>query len=860
MTAPGDAIDPGGAGGGFGVYWDKPLGVPGSFSTIAPLPGPVQRGRRRWRRPAGRSTGSAAASSARRSRRRLLEEAATTPPGAGGVLFLPYLAGERSPLWDPSARGAFVGSDARPWPRPSRPGDRRGVRARDPPRRRADPRRRRHGRGDAGLRRPGPERDVEPGEGRRDGLLGRGAGGPRDGCRRGGDPRGGGDRRLRRRLGGDPRDDPRRPPARTASRARDLYDAPYEAYSKLHPAIAPIVRRHGAAHDRGAAGWSPTTSPSGSAGRAGPRRASTGSISASSAARSSRSSVRTAAARARSCVSSPGCSTRSAARVALDDEPIDGPDPRDRPGLPGAAPAAVAIGRRQRRLPARARRLAARRRAERLGELLGLVGLSGVGRRPAGPAVRRDAPAGGDRPGPRPRARGAPARRAVQRARRPDPRALQPGAARAVGADRDDDRHRDPQHPRGDPARRPGRRHDAAAPAASPRSSRSTPRGRARSSRSTPPSCREPRAEIRAHSSGRGGGMSSRPPSRSVAISFAVFVAAWKLVVVVGGYPPFILPPPEAVVGSASSTAWADGMIGPTALRRSSRSALGFAVGAATRARRRLRPRPVARSSSGSSRRTSSPPRRRRSSPLPRSSPCGSGPGLIEQGRHLRRSSCSSRSRSRRWSGSAPSTRGLLELARSLRATRRQVLTTLEIPAALPSILGGMRVGVTLAVVGAIVGEWAGAERGLGVLINLARGSLFDIPLMFATLVTIALHRHRPLSRRRPRRAPPRRRSLARSRRYRVIDRPSAPGRGRHRPDRRPDRRVGHRARRRFGPGVGEPSVAPSASVGPSGSPRVRLAGRRVADGRPRLHPERPVRPVLPGRAGRLLRGRGSRR
>jgi NitT/TauT family transport system permease protein len=81
----------------------------------------------------------------------------------------------------------------------------------------------------------------------------------------------------------------------------------------------------------------------------------------------------------------------------------------------------------------------------------------------------------------------------------------------------------------------------------------------------------------------------------------------------------------------------------------------------------------------------------------------------------------------------------LLELGRSLRATRRQILTTLEIPAALPSILGGMRVGVTLAVVGAIVGEWAGAERGLGVLINLARGSLFDTPLMFAALLTIAL-------------------------------------------------------------------------------------------------------------------------
>jgi NitT/TauT family transport system permease protein len=50
-----------------------------------------------------------------------------------------------------------------------------------------------------------------------------------------------------------------------------------------------------------------------------------------------------------------------------------------------------------------------------------------------------------------------------------------------------------------------------------------------------------------------------------------------------------------------------------------------------------------------------------------------------------------------------------------------------------------MRVGVTLAVIGAIVGEWAGADRGLGVLVNLARGSLFDFPLMFATLATIAL-------------------------------------------------------------------------------------------------------------------------
>jgi xylulokinase len=40
---------------------------------------------------------------------RLLDEAAAVLPGADGLVFLPYLAGERSPLWDPTARGAFAG-------------------------------------------------------------------------------------------------------------------------------------------------------------------------------------------------------------------------------------------------------------------------------------------------------------------------------------------------------------------------------------------------------------------------------------------------------------------------------------------------------------------------------------------------------------------------------------------------------------------------------------------------------------------------------------------------------------------------------------------------------------------------------
>jgi NitT/TauT family transport system permease protein len=81
----------------------------------------------------------------------------------------------------------------------------------------------------------------------------------------------------------------------------------------------------------------------------------------------------------------------------------------------------------------------------------------------------------------------------------------------------------------------------------------------------------------------------------------------------------------------------------------------------------------------------------------------------------------------------------LVELFRSLGATRGQRTTRLEIPSALPVIFGGLRVGVTLAVIGAVVAEWAGASSGLGVLINIADQGLFDTPLMFVALVTLAV-------------------------------------------------------------------------------------------------------------------------
>lgn len=221
-----------------------------------------------------------------------------------------------------------------------------------------------------------------------------------------------------------------------------------------------------------------------------------------------------------------------------------------------------------------------------------------------------------------------------------------------------------------------------------------------------------------------------------IPVAFAVFVAAWKLVVMIGGLPPFILPPPETVA-VRFVTAWADGTIAPHAWTTIVEVALGFAVGAATGlvagyalARSRLIERLVSPYLVAA-----------QAVPILALAPLLAmwfGPGLLAKvvicGLIVFFPVAIATMVGIR--GVDP---GLLELGRSLRASRRQVLLTLEIPAALPSILGGLRVGVTLAVVGAIVGEWAGADKGLGLLVNLARGSLFDIPLLFATLATIAL-------------------------------------------------------------------------------------------------------------------------
>jgi NitT/TauT family transport system permease protein len=80
----------------------------------------------------------------------------------------------------------------------------------------------------------------------------------------------------------------------------------------------------------------------------------------------------------------------------------------------------------------------------------------------------------------------------------------------------------------------------------------------------------------------------------------------------------------------------------------------------------------------------------------------------------------------------------LQDLMRSLQATRWQNLRYLEVPAALPVMLGGLRIGATLSVIGAVVGEFAGANRGLGFLINVSRFQ-YDTALVFVAVFTLVL-------------------------------------------------------------------------------------------------------------------------
>jgi NitT/TauT family transport system permease protein len=88
--------------------------------------------------------------------------------------------------------------------------------------------------------------------------------------------------------------------------------------------------------------------------------------------------------------------------------------------------------------------------------------------------------------------------------------------------------------------------------------------------------------------------------------------------------------------------------------------------------------------------------------------------------------------------GFASVDRNLLDLLRSVNAGQWEIFRRVRFPHALPQIFSGLKIGITLAVVGAVVGEWIAADNGLGYLLLQANTQL-DSTLLFSALVLLVV-------------------------------------------------------------------------------------------------------------------------
>jgi NitT/TauT family transport system permease protein len=79
-----------------------------------------------------------------------------------------------------------------------------------------------------------------------------------------------------------------------------------------------------------------------------------------------------------------------------------------------------------------------------------------------------------------------------------------------------------------------------------------------------------------------------------------------------------------------------------------------------------------------------------------------------------------------------------IHLARSMGFNALDTFFKIRLPDALPSIFGGLKISITLAVVGAVVGEFVGGDAGLGYLLMVANGSM-DTQLLFAGIVCLTV-------------------------------------------------------------------------------------------------------------------------
>jgi ABC-type nitrate/sulfonate/bicarbonate transport system permease component len=80
----------------------------------------------------------------------------------------------------------------------------------------------------------------------------------------------------------------------------------------------------------------------------------------------------------------------------------------------------------------------------------------------------------------------------------------------------------------------------------------------------------------------------------------------------------------------------------------------------------------------------------------------------------------------------------LLKLMRSLGSSRLGTLVRVELPSSLPFFFSGLRVAATVSVIGAVFGEWAGADEGLGRLVLLGNNQL-QTPRVYAGVVVLTL-------------------------------------------------------------------------------------------------------------------------
>ena len=80
----------------------------------------------------------------------------------------------------------------------------------------------------------------------------------------------------------------------------------------------------------------------------------------------------------------------------------------------------------------------------------------------------------------------------------------------------------------------------------------------------------------------------------------------------------------------------------------------------------------------------------------------------------------------------------MIHLLRSLGASRLQTFTKVRLVAAAPHIFCGFKIGITLSMVGAVVGEFIASNAGLGYCLLIANAA-FDAPLLFGAVILLAL-------------------------------------------------------------------------------------------------------------------------